>query len=109
MHPNTRPALPEPVRRRFFPVLAALPLAAAVAQTSTTTRANTVKTSARIGIAGGGARVTAASRLTAVLSRAGLNVAKALAPQLEGFIQKTARRRLRSFVPPRVQPPPRCM
>lgn len=80
MHPNTRPALPEPVRRRFFSVLAALPLAAAVAQTSTTTRANTVKTSARIGIAGGGARVTAASRLTAVLSRAGLNVAKALAP-----------------------------
>jgi len=66
--------------KALFSVLAALPLAAAVAQTSTTTRANTVKTSARIGIAGGGARVTAASRLTAVLSRAGLNVAKALAP-----------------------------
>ncbi|MDP2092776.1 MAG: tryptophan 7-halogenase, partial [Hydrogenophaga sp.] len=71
----TMPLLPEPARRRFLSGLAALPLAAAVAQTSKAAQANTVKTSARIVIAGGGAAgLTAASRLAAALQGASITV-----------------------------------
>jgi sulfide:quinone oxidoreductase len=73
--PTTWPALPEPARRRFLSGLASLPLAAAVAQTSTPAQAASVKTSARIVIAGGGAAgLTAASRLAAALQGATITV-----------------------------------
>jgi len=72
------PTLPEPARRRFLSGLAALPLAAAVAQTSTPARAANVKTSARIVIAGAGAAgLTAASRLAAALQGATITVVDA--------------------------------
>jgi sulfide:quinone oxidoreductase len=73
--PDT-PASPiEKERRRFLASLGALPLAAAVAQTSTAAQAETHKTQARIVIAGGGAAgLTAANRLASALDGARITV-----------------------------------
>lgn len=65
-------------RRRFLVGLSALPLAGAVVSTSTTARANTVKSSARIVIVGGGAAgLTAASHLAERLQGASITVVDA--------------------------------
>jgi sulfide:quinone oxidoreductase len=73
-----RPPLPEPARRRFLSGLAALPLAAAATTTPVPARAQAVKTSARIVIAGGGAAgLTAASRLAAALQGASITIVDA--------------------------------
>lgn len=65
----------EAARRRFLVGLGALPLAATLAQTSTKARASSMKSSARIVIAGGGAAgLAAASRLAAALDGASITV-----------------------------------
>ncbi len=79
MAKNDRPIDPaspiESQRRRFLASLGALPLAAAVAQTATSARAETHKTQARIVIAGGGAAgLTAANRLASALTGAKITV-----------------------------------
>lgn len=65
----------EPMRRRFLASLGALPLAAAAASAANTARAESLKTKARIVIAGGGAAgLTAANRLAAALDGASITV-----------------------------------
>lgn len=65
-------------RRRFLAALGALPLAGAVASTSTLARAEVVKSSARIVIVGGGAAgLTAASHLAERLQGASITVVDA--------------------------------
>ena len=65
----------EPARRRFLAGLGALPLAAALSQTSTPAHADSVKSSARIVIAGAGAAgLSAASQLAARLQGASITV-----------------------------------
>ncbi|MDR7149208.1 sulfide:quinone oxidoreductase [Hydrogenophaga palleronii] len=65
----------EAARRRFLVGLGALPLAATLAQTSTKARASSMKSSARIVIAGGGAAgLAVASRLAAALDGASITV-----------------------------------
>ena len=79
------PAPVEAARRRFLAGLGALPLAAALAQTSTPARAQSVKTAARIVIAGGGAAgLTAASLLAARLQGATVTVVD---PRKEHYYQ----------------------
>lgn len=73
--PDAKPQFAGPARRRFLSGLAALPLAAAVAQTARPARADIVKSSARIVIAGGGAAgLTTASRLASGLEGASITV-----------------------------------
>ncbi len=76
MSDTSPPHLPaESARRRFLASLGSLPLAAAMVQTSTAARAESVKTGARIVIAGGGAAgLTAASLLAARLQGASITV-----------------------------------
>jgi sulfide:quinone oxidoreductase len=65
----------ETARRRFLAGLGALPLAAALSQTSTPAHADSVKSSARIVIAGAGAAgLSAASQLAARLQGASITV-----------------------------------
>lgn len=83
--PLPTPAPVETARRRFLAGLGALPLAAALAQTSTPARAQSVKTAARIVIAGGGAAgLTAASLLAARLQGATVTVVD---PRKEHYYQ----------------------
>jgi sulfide:quinone oxidoreductase len=80
-----KPSLPDPqdprvapMRRRFLASLGALPLAAAAASATAQARAQSVKTQARIVIAGGGAAgLTAASHLAARLQGASITVVDA--------------------------------
>lgn len=73
--PDLQDPAVEPLRRRFLASLGALPLAAAVGATTAPAHAATIKTQARIVIAGGGAAgLTAASRLAAALDGASITV-----------------------------------
>lgn len=73
--PDLQDPAAEPLRRRFLASLGALPLAAAVGTTTAPARAASVRTQARIVIAGGGAAgLTAASRLAATLEGASITV-----------------------------------
>lgn len=73
--PDLQDPAAEPLRRRFLISLGAIPLAAAVASAAAPTRADTLKTQAKIVIAGGGAAgLTAANRLAAALDGASITV-----------------------------------